>query len=231
MYAFLELSSSIHLSNVHNDMEEDVYQSAFSALTCLRHYTDFGLIFGPASSLYESIPHIRHLAYLRRNGITGHVLDTMFCTLQQRLLNFDLGYLPASQPLSDEAEFVRAKSVQPILVQHSLLLFLYSAFYGDDGPDVRNLAQPLVEGAIVALGCIQGTLWRNTVYWPTVVVGSYTTTAEQRERILSFLIPSIELTARAHELLHWLWDSPDACFGLEGLAMVVERRGANYCFG
>lgn len=232
MYAHLELISSLHLSSSSEDAQS-VLQCAISILESVRHHATFGTMFGSAVSLYEMIPHIRGLAVARKRELLFDLdlkCKSEYNTLRERLLNFDWNAALATGPSSSQADFLLGKAAAGRLVQYALLMFLDSAYHKDNAL-LRQMARPIVDSAFEALDTIDGTLWKNAIYWPTVVIGSYACTDEQKERIMRQLTTRLQLTARAQEVLQWLWHGPDDLFGLDGVAQVIDEHRTYYCFG
>ncbi|KAB8217745.1 fungal-specific transcription factor domain-containing protein [Aspergillus novoparasiticus] len=232
MYAYLELSSALHLSATPNDPQLGP-QSAISSIAYLRRFTTFGTLFGSASALYEMIPDIRRLADLRQKELVQGVplgCNATFNAIMSQLQAFDWNSALATGPSSSQEDFLRGKAAAGRLVQNAMLLFLFSA-YRVHQRTLKSIAHVLVDTAIEMGDSIIGTTWRNPTFWPAVVIGSYASTNDQRARIMEYLRPSMALTSRARELLMRLWSSPDEAFGLDGLAKIIAAEKASYCFG
>ncbi|KAH6867840.1 fungal-specific transcription factor domain-containing protein [Thelonectria olida] len=132
---------------------------------------------------------------------------------------------------SDESPMVASA----FAIQNSLLVFLYSAYlrHQEDQSRLVVATQPIVDETLDILDRIKSTTWENTTWWPTIVVGSYARSSEQRQRLLANLeefSPPMGIVTRGIELLKELWNSPDDIFGLDGLSKVVGANEA-YCFG
>ncbi|KAE8156561.1 fungal-specific transcription factor domain-containing protein [Aspergillus tamarii] len=232
MYAYLELSSALHLTATPNDPQLGPL-SAISSLASIRRFTTFGTLFGSASALYEMIPDIRCLADLRQKELAHGVplgCNATFDMLMKQLQDFDWNTALATGPSSSQEEFLRGKAAAGRLVQNAMLLFLLSAYYVDQNT-LKSIAPMLVDTAIETVESITGTIWRNPTFWPAVVIGCYASTDEQRAKIMEYMRPSMALTLRARELLMCVWNSPDEAFGLSGLAKIIEAENASYCFG
>lgn len=232
MYAYLELSSALHLTITPNDPQLGS-QSAISSLVHIRRFSTFGTLFGSASALYEMIPDIRRLAHLRQKELAQGVpfgCNATFNVLMKHLQDFDWNSALATGPSSSQEKFIRGKAAAGRFVQNAMLLFLLSAYHVDKGT-LKSLAPSLVNTAIEMMDSISSTTWRNATFWPAVVIGSYASTDQHRARIMEYMKPSMALTMRARELLTRLWSSPDEAFGLDGLAKVIEDENASYCFG
>lgn len=154
----------------------------------------------------------------------------------------DLGGYERPEDRAARAEAERARKASEsamvasaYVIQKTLLLFLISAYMrrSEDHDRLVVATRPIVDEALDIYDQIRGTTWENTTWWPIVIVGSYTTAPEQRNRFLhgfrSFK-PPMGIVLRGMELLQKVWDAPDDVFGLSGLSRLVGDSGA-YCFG
>lgn len=232
MHTYLELSTSLHLSTDSGDLHA-ASLCALASLSNLRDAASFGLLFGCASSLYELIPNIRKLADDRIKEVDLGIdlgCRLSFEDLERRLLDWSWDTTPHPGPSTDSQSYILGKAAAGILVQNTLLLFLYSANRTDQ-TTLRRMATPIVDKALKAMSIVADNSWRNPVYWPSVVIGSYACTERQRSEVLTYIKPGLAITARATEILHWVWNSPEDVYGLDGLAKVIKERNASYCFG
>lgn len=81
-------------------------------------------------------------------------------------------------------------------IQNSLLLFLYSAYlrHKEDHDRLVMATQPIVEESLDMIDRVTGTTWENTTWWPTVIIGSYTQSPKQRQRLLAKGLLNINAT-------------------------------------
>ncbi|WAO84734.1 Fungal specific transcription factor domain-containing protein [Fusarium falciforme] len=147
---------------------------------------------------------------------------------------------PEERAAREEVETARNTDMSPMvasayIIQNSLLLFLYSAYlrHKEDHDRLVVATQPIVEESLDMIDRVAGTTWENTTWWPTVIIGSYTQSPKQRQRLLANLgkfSPPMGIVSRGIELLKGIWDAPDDVFGLDGISKTVGESEA-YCFG
>ena len=188
------------------------------------------------------IPAICQLAMNRKSELaTGDDLDCYrtFEDTRQRLMawhNDSSSNIHSPQPsLQDDQNpdtFTEAgDEIAGMLMQRALLLFLQEAYY-QQASYVQATNQPLIDESIALLRAIQHTSWATNSFWPSIVVGSYGSTREQRDAVVTALLPgTFPIVKRGLQVLRWVWESPDGVCGFDGLARVIEANRTDYCIG
>lgn len=207
-------------------------------LTMLREYRTFGSIFAGCTTLFGFIPFIGQLAMDRRVELSED--RDLHCqsrfkklrrSIQEWSLLTDVDFMLSSLCVSadNERAFLTAGNV----VRNALIMFLTSSFYHDVSY-LRQSLNALVEETVELMnvaGVDVRTPFINVLFWPICVVGTYTTTTSQRERILSFMNRDVPLLNRVKKILRWVWEADDSVYGLQGLSDVMDVHQVDFPFG
>ncbi|OJD19125.1 hypothetical protein AJ78_00911 [Emergomyces pasteurianus Ep9510] len=233
-YAYLELCSCLRFSPLEEDIRTNL-NSFVSQLDYLRQFKTFGVLFGSASALYETIPSISFLSLLRQKELREHQdlgsaalyrdLDKLITSWSNHAIScVNLEFGPEG---GFEIPAIMA-------VSYALQIFLETSFYYGSVSivDFSKKVEPLVEATLPLLQLLKETPLFYTAYWPTVVLGANARTAAQRNIISSLLQDhTMPMTSRMKEILSWIWDHPDeTVFGLPGLELVVKEQRTAFCF-
>lgn len=248
-YAYCELCASLRMLPGQDDIAAACRVSE-EHLATLQRYRTFGVVFTGCSSLFRLVPFICQLATDRRIEL----LEDQDLGCRPRfddLRRIIEGWSPLTDGDStscrigvSSAADVRDLTMAGNVVRNALVMFLTSSYHNDVEylrKSLHSLVEETIEYMTVASVTEDDGLderhpvakpsWINVLFWPMVAVATYTTTATQRERMLSFLGKDMPVYKRVKQTLRWVWEADDSVYGLQGLSDMLELHKADFPFG
>ncbi|KAF4435961.1 hypothetical protein FACUT_6812 [Fusarium acutatum] len=138
---------------------------------------------------------------------------------------------PSTATLANQQAMVSSA----LVYKNVFILFLYSAYLRipADFHRLSSAVEPYVDESLGYLEEISGGTWANACWWVTIVIGSFTSTVEQRARLQQILQSStfhVPLVDSGLKLLTSIWEAPERNFGFQGIFNYSELNGS-ICFG